>query len=100
MSGPETKLQRRIQRALKDMWPDGWAFKVHGGPFQQVGLPDLIGCIQGRFVALEIKHPDEDHPVSPIQTAVMSRLLKAGGIIAVVESVDQALEAVTLGLEH
>jgi hypothetical protein len=100
MSGPETQLQRRIQRALKDKWPNSYMFKIHGGPYQHVGLPDLIGCIQGRFVALEIKHPDQYHPLSRAQQVIIGRLIGAGGIVAVVETVAQAIEAVEVGLHH
>ncbi len=33
--------------------------KVHGGdnPFQEVGIPDILGCYRGRAVAIEVKTP-------------------------------------------
>jgi Holliday junction resolvase len=33
----------------------GWFIKFHGGQFTEPGVPDLIGCIKGRFVAIECK---------------------------------------------
>ena len=39
----------------------GWWLNFHGGdPFMPRGLPDIIGCLNGRFIALEAKRPGED----------------------------------------
>ncbi|MCL1857676.1 MAG: VRR-NUC domain-containing protein [Oscillospiraceae bacterium] len=34
-----------------------FAWKTHGGMYGTAGLPDIICCINGRFVALEVKTP-------------------------------------------
>jgi len=97
-TGPETRLVKRIKRAIEERLGSGaFVFKVHGGPFQQAGLPDLIGCVNGLFIALEVKHPDQSHPVSKIQQHIIDRITAAGGTAAVVESVEDALYV--LGLD-
>ena len=34
---------------------NGWFFKVWGGGFQRAGIPDILCCVQGQFIALELK---------------------------------------------
>ena len=31
-----------------------WHFKVFGNAFQESGIPDLLGCVNGRLIGLEI----------------------------------------------
>lgn len=45
-----------IMRYLKTV-PDCFCWKQHGGQFSVAGLPDIICCIGGRFVAFEVKTP-------------------------------------------
>lgn len=40
------------------------------------GVPDLIACVGGRFVAIEVKL---DSKISPLQQVALDRLNKAGG---------------------
>ena len=35
--------------------PIGWYFKVWGGGFQKAGIPDIICCVSGYFVSIELK---------------------------------------------
>jgi hypothetical protein len=35
--------------------PVGWYFKVWGGGFQKAGIPDMILCVKGMFMAVELK---------------------------------------------
>jgi hypothetical protein len=86
---PESRLQRRIQKAIREAYLDVWLFKVHGGPFQPAGIPDLIGCLCGRFFAFEVKVPGEEP--SNIQKLTMTRLKRAGALVAVVTSPEQAV---------
>lgn len=90
MSQPESRLSRKIMSALR---AEGiFCFKVHGGPTMMAGLPDIIACVNGRFVGLESKMPGEEDNVSVVQRHVHSLILKASGEVYVVTSVDQALE--------
>lgn len=90
----ERRLTTNILKALRQRWPEGWWVKVHGGPMQQAGIPDIIGCVGGRFVALEVKDPDGNHPVTELQEHTLKEITEAEGLAAVVRSVDQAKQIV------
>lgn len=68
-----------------------WCVKIHGGAYQSAGLPDIIGCHEGRFFALEVKRPGKH--LTPLQALTLSRIASAGGIAARVTGVDEALAA-------
>lgn len=93
---PESRLQQRIRKALEEE-VGGWWVKIHGGPFQDAGIPDLIGCVEGRFFALEVKC--EDGRVSSIQTVTMDKIRRKGqGVAAVVLTPEEAVDVVRQAL--
>jgi hypothetical protein len=95
---PETRLQRRIVKALKKA-VGGWWAKMYVGPCQQAGIPDLLGCVQGLFFALEVKVPGEEP--SEIQIKTMRDIRTDGGAIArTVTSPEQAVRVVLKALER
>lgn len=69
-----------------------FVFKVHGGPEQIAGIPDLIVCCDGRFVGLEVKRPGE-HATS-LQLFTIREIQAAGGTAAVVHAVEEALDVI------
>ena len=92
MAQPEARLSRRIQAAVKEQYGSGvFIFKVHGSAMMVAGLPDLVACLRGQFFALETKMPGKEANVSPRQEIVHRQLKKAGAIVAVVTSPDEAL---------
>lgn len=68
-----------------------WVFKVHGGPDQTKGIPDLLGCAQGYFFGLEVKVDPKEEPTK-MQSYQINEIAKAGGIVGVVTSVQEALD--------
>lgn len=67
-------------------------FNVHGSAMTQAGTPDLICCVHGRFLGLELK-VGRNQP-SPIQLVRLREYEAAGGFCGVawsVEDVDQIL---------
>lgn len=56
--GPEAKLVDKILKRLEKDWPGKW-LKIHGGMYQEGGIPDIIGCHEGRFYAFEVKTPEK-----------------------------------------
>ncbi len=54
-AGPETRLVQRIVEAIRREYPRAWVQKIHGGPYQTAGIPDLFVVIAGRLLALEVK---------------------------------------------
>ena len=55
----------------------GFFAKIWGGGFQKGGIPDIILCINGVFVGLELK-ASHSHP-SPIQIKNLELIGKSGG---------------------
>jgi Holliday junction resolvase len=88
MSQPESRLQTSIQKALKRR--GAFVFKIHGSEYMMSGLPDLIVCSNGLFVGLEVKMPGERPSIR--QGYVHGRIKAAGGTVAVVRSVQEALD--------
>lgn len=87
----ETRLQRAIQRRLKKKF-NVWLVKIHGGPFQSAGIPDLLGCCASIFFGFEVKKPKGR--VSVIQKETMRDITKkGGGYCAIVTTPDEAEDA-------
>ena len=84
----ESNLQRNIKQALIHEF-GGLLFKMHGGPYMPAGLPDLIGCIAGFYVAVEVK--TSTGVVSEIQKETMRDIREAGGIAFVARNKEQAI---------
>lgn len=93
---PETKLTKKIRVALQ--MKRCFVVKVNPGLYSKAGLPDLVGCLRnGHFFGLEVKMPGREKTLTMRQAQNLKKIKKAGGIAAVVTSVEEALEA--LGLE-
>lgn len=92
----EATLVRRIKAALEA--GGAWVMKVHGGPYQAAGIPDLIVCVSGELVALEVKTPKRRSNVSALQKATMEAIERAGGEAYVVTSVEEAGDAVFVNM--
>lgn len=62
------------------------------------GLPDLVGCVRGRFLGLEVKRPKKGR-VSEIQLDTLGKIRAEGGEAQVVTSPEEAIEAVRSSLK-
>jgi len=89
MTQPERIITTEIVKALKQR--GGWWVKIHGSSTQVSGIPDVIGCYRGRFVALEVKRPNAVM-LSKRQRFMLKRIASAGGFARVVTSKRGALE--------
>lgn len=79
----ETRLQKRVQAYLKSL--GAYEFKVHGSAYMKAGIPDIIACLQGRFVGVECK-VGYNKPTE-LQKAHGRQIVKAGGTFIVAYSV-------------
>ena len=93
MTQRESRLSRKIQEALRAQGI--FCFKVHGSANMMAGLPDIIACVGGYFVGLEVKHPETRSDVSERQKFVHSQIRRSSGHVFVVCSVQEALDAVS-----
>lgn len=89
MSQPEARLSRKIMDALRA--EGAFVFKVHGDEYTLAGLPDIIGCYRGYFLALETKMPGKQGNTSARQDYVHQKIRDAQGLVAVVTSIPEAL---------
>jgi hypothetical protein len=64
----------------------GFYFKVHGGPYQRSGLPDIMGCWNGRFIGIEVKQPGGKP--TELQQRTINDINRAGGLAFVACSVE------------
>jgi len=83
----EAIIQRQIIKHLRGM--GAWVFNVHGSPFQQVGVPDLLVGYQGRFYAMEVKQPG--NLLSPAQARTIEAIQDSGSVAGRVESIEDAV---------
>lgn len=88
----ESLRQAKIKKDLKSTVGGKWT-KIHGGPFQEAGLPDLIGTVEGLFFGFEVKEPLEGAP-SELQLETLAEYREAGAIACIVETSSQAIALV------
>lgn len=71
----ESKLQQDCIRYLNN---EGIVvFNIHGGGWSSKGAPDLICCVNGKFVAFELKV--DDNNMQSDQRLWKKRIVKNGG---------------------
>lgn len=85
----ESQIVKGIKAMLEKEYGGVW-YKIHGGPYQEAGIPDIVGVVNGHFFTLEVKRPEKRHDVSKQQRYQLNRLADAGAYTAVVTSVEEA----------
>ena len=85
-------LERTIVKKIMDHLKasGGYCVKFHGNCYTQAGTPDILACLDGRFLALEVKRPGGKP--TPLQAAQLRRWQEAGALAAVVCSVADVVE--------
>lgn len=87
MSTPETKLKNAAKAHLETLGSRVWYFKVLGGPGQKAGVPDIVGCLDGKFFAAELKVK----PFKPSEKQLyeIDNIRRAGGSADVIYDIAQ-----------
>lgn len=62
------------------------------------GTPDLVACVEGRWVGLEVKA--ESGRPEPTQLVMQGQIRRAGGLYEFVWSADEAIELVERARAH
>ena len=73
----ETLFQEKVEKYLSlkgAFWIKYWG----GGIYSRAGMPDLMCCVKGHFLALELKTPEGK--ASELQKYNIDKIRKAGGI--------------------
>ena len=71
----EKAYENKIKAYLKSI--GAYFIKTHGDRFSRVGTPDIIACVNGHFVAVEVKA--ENGRPSELQLHHIEEIKKAGG---------------------
>ncbi len=87
----ESDITKSILKYLKTL-PRCFFWKEHGGIYGTSGIPDIIVCIDGRFIALEVK--TQKGKTTPLQNAAIRKIRSNGGFAFVVRSVEEAKNAI------
>ena len=82
----EKVITNQILKYLKTE-PECFAFKEHGGIYGVSGIPDIICCYKGKFMAFELKTPKGK--LSKLQEITIKRINEAGGMAVKVTSLQE-----------
>jgi hypothetical protein len=87
---PEGKVKAAVKKFLADH--NIWYFMPMQNGMGVVGVPDLICCWDGMFLAIETKAPGKRKNVTANQERVMTEIQSHGGSAIVVDDVQQLKE--------
>lgn len=84
----EKQIENQIKQYLDSI--GAWHIKTHGNMFSKAGTPDVVACVNGSFVAIEVKQPGGR--VSALQAAHIELIKQAGGHAFVAYSLEETKE--------
>lgn len=73
--GSEKSYENKIKRYLKEC--GCYRVKYHGNYYSENGTPDILACVNGYFLAIEVKA--QDGKPTELQLAKIDAIRKAGG---------------------
>lgn len=77
----EKVFENEIKKFLNKL-PNTWYFKYWAGPYSKSGIPDIIACVNGHFVAMEVKA--ENGQASELQKRNIKLIEKSNGVAWIV----------------
>lgn len=77
---PEGKVKAQIKKILTEM--DVWFFMPPANGYGRAGIPDFIGCLRGRLIAIEAKAGKGK--TTALQDREIERINSSGGFAVVV----------------
>lgn len=86
----ESTIQHKIIKYLELI--GGYPIKIVAATLS--GNPDIVCCLKGRFVAIEVKQPGKNP--TPLQALKMEKISAAGGIAFVACSVSDVIDALSI----
>lgn len=67
------------------------------------GIPDIIACINGRFIAIELKSPELKNPekhLRPEQETIRDKIIRSGGIYFISNDFDKIVDFINFQIKH
>lgn len=80
---PEKKVKQKVTKLL-DSFGVYWFYPVATG-YGSSGIPDIIACVRGRFVAIECKATPKNQPTA-LQLHNLASIKNQGGIAVVIHA--------------
>lgn len=80
----EQDIQRKIIKWLEEN--ECYVVKVISA--SRVGIPDILACVDGHFVAIEVKKPETKTNVSALQKYNLDKVALSGGYSLVAWNLD------------
>jgi hypothetical protein len=91
----ESALQKRVLKRLEAF--GGFWSKTWGGPYARPGVFDIVGCLNGCFVAIELKAPGKYKTptagLTPAQWNYLSQVRHNGGYALVEDNEERLFQA-------
>lgn len=81
MAGSEKVFENEIKKFLMKL-DRTWFYKNWAGPYSKSGIPDIIACVNGHFVALEVKA--ESGHASELQKRNVRLIEESNGVALIV----------------
>ena len=85
--------EKSVENKIKEyLFQQGWYyFKVHGSKFMPSGIPDIVACINGYFLGIEVKRPGAKNEQSEAQKIHERNIKKSNGTYLLVDSLDEVI---------
>ena len=93
---PEGRVKHEIKEWLKKRKGQIWFFMPVQNGMGVMGIPDIIICWNGQFVAVECKAPGKRSTVTPLQQRNLDTISECGGRAIVVTSLEEFLQLAPL----
>ena len=76
MKTPEGYEKAEIKKYLDSI--GAWYFSPYMAGYGKSGVPDIVACLDGKFIAIEVKREGKEPTV--LQTRMIEEIAKAGGL--------------------
>jgi hypothetical protein len=86
MAGPEKIVEDKIKKYLTQQ--GYWHMKVWGGSGVKKGVPDILTCIKGHFVSLEVKRADGRGRITMVQKKNAKEINENDGIAVFISQLE------------
>jgi len=82
----EFKVHTWLSKKIKEYFPTAWIYKPRSGSYGKKGVPDFLFCIDGYFIAIEVKRVSGK--ITPAQTRELEKITSAKGLSLVLYGKD------------
>lgn len=85
---PEGRVKRKVKDILKSFGTDVYYFMPAMGSFGKSGVPDIVACVYGAFVGIEVKADKRKNPPTELQKKNLAEIETAHGVSLVIDAND------------